>query len=85
MSLIDLLLYGNNLPEGLPGYLGELQLIFTPINESVVDVDTICEELTLLESDYPKVEFQHHMTRSLSVPVSVKARDLRQMDSTGGY
>lgn len=85
MSLINLLLYGNNLFGGLPGDPGELQLIFTPINESVVDDDTICEELRLLESDYPKVEVQHHMTRSLSVPVNVKARDLRRMDSTGGY
>ena len=31
-----------------------------------------------------KVEVQHHMTRSLSVPVNVKARSLRRMDSTGG-
>ncbi|WJZ99008.1 hypothetical protein VitviT2T_017489 [Vitis vinifera] len=36
------------------------------------------------ESDFSKVEVQHHMTRSLSVPVNVKARSLRRMDSTGG-
>lgn len=29
------------------------------------------------------IEVKHHMTRSLSVPVNVKARSLRRMDSGG--
>ncbi|KAJ6778999.1 hypothetical protein OIU74_002732 [Salix koriyanagi] len=35
-------------------------------------------------SDYDKVEVQHHIRRSLSVPVNIKARSLRRTDSGGG-
>ncbi|KAK2982152.1 hypothetical protein RJ640_028723 [Escallonia rubra] len=35
-------------------------------------------------SDSPKPEGQQHMTRSLSVPVTVKVRSLRRTDSAGG-
>ncbi|XAR52835.1 Ubiquitin--protein ligase [Bertholletia excelsa] len=36
-----------------------------------------------VDSGISKPEFQHHMTRSFSVPVNVKTRSLRQTDSTG--
>ncbi|XP_011008532.1 PREDICTED: uncharacterized protein LOC105115035 [Populus euphratica] len=35
-------------------------------------------------SDYDKVEVRHHIRRSLSVPVNIKVRSLRQTDSVGG-
>eukprot|EP00258_Populus_trichocarpa_P012870 XP_002323191.3 uncharacterized protein LOC7455873 [Populus trichocarpa] len=35
-------------------------------------------------SDYDKVEVQHHIRRSLSVPVNIKVRSLRRTDSGGG-
>ncbi|XP_015880875.2 uncharacterized protein LOC107416842 isoform X1 [Ziziphus jujuba] len=35
------------------------------------------------DSDFSKTEVKQHMTRSLSVPVNVKARSLRRMDSGG--
>ncbi|KAL5581645.1 hypothetical protein UlMin_014087 [Ulmus minor] len=34
-----------------------------------------------INSDFPKVDIKHHMTRSFSVPVNVKSRSLRRMDS----
>ncbi|XP_077220560.1 uncharacterized protein LOC143854457 [Tasmannia lanceolata] len=36
------------------------------------------------QSDSVKPEVQHHITRSLSVPVNVKSRSLRRTDSLGG-
>ncbi|XP_028102675.1 uncharacterized protein LOC114301918 isoform X1 [Camellia sinensis] len=35
-------------------------------------------------SEFSKPESQHHMRRSFSVPVNIKARSLRRTDSTGG-
>ncbi|EXC35018.1 putative E3 ubiquitin-protein ligase MARCH10 [Morus notabilis] len=35
------------------------------------------------QSEFSTIEVKHHMTRSLSVPVNVKTRSLRRMDSGG--
>ncbi|XP_057461435.1 uncharacterized protein LOC130751780 isoform X2 [Actinidia eriantha] len=37
------------------------------------------------DSEISKPEIQHHMTRSFSVPINIKTRSLRRMDSTGRF
>ncbi|XP_010246422.1 PREDICTED: uncharacterized protein LOC104589712 isoform X2 [Nelumbo nucifera] len=54
----------------------------TPVAHS--GPDTVWEKNLDVQYEFSKSEVQLHITRSLSVPVNVKSRSLRQMDSKGG-
>ncbi|XP_077243899.1 uncharacterized protein LOC143884292 isoform X2 [Tasmannia lanceolata] len=54
----------------------------TPVSNS--GPKSVQERHVVDQSDSAKSEVQHHITRSLSVPVNIKSGSLRRMDSLGG-